>query len=374
MGWESPFELTVYDAGFNRRGWVGAPTSVEFVPRHNAVGHCKITVDARHPRVPDLVTPGCRMAIRYGDDTQMTGRVGHIAGTGPRAQETVTVTVEDDFRLLTRLLGWPNPAGTLAQQGAAAAYDTITGPAETVVKTLVQRNAGRSVPPVQVAASAGRGSQVQASVRMHPIADRVLTAVDAAGIGVTVIQSGTSLVVDCYEPPLLPRVLSEEGGQVVDWSWTLAGPSATRVVVGGQGEGTAREFVSVVDSAREAEWGETIEVFRDARDSDDPAVLAQRGEETLAEGAPTTGLSLTLAESRGMRYGTHVRVGDRVTTSIAPGADVTDVLREARIVWTVDAGLHVTPVVGERSDDTSTLLRRRIQTLARGIRDLRAGR
>ena len=70
----------------------------------------------------------------------------------------------------------------------------------------------------------------------------------------------------------------------------------------------------------------------------------------------------------------HVRVGDQVTTRIAPGADITDVLREARITWTVDAGLEVTPVVGERSDDTSTVLHRVVSQLARGIRDLKAGR
>ena len=59
--------------------------------------------------------------------------------------------------------------------------------------------------------------------------------VDAAGVGVTVIQGSSGLVVDCYAPPPLPRVITEQGGQVVDWSWTTTGPSATRVVIGGQG-------------------------------------------------------------------------------------------------------------------------------------------
>lgn len=371
---DSPFELTVYDHGLHRRGWIGAPAAVELVPRHNAVGYCKITVDARHPRVPDLLAPGARMTVRYLDDMLMSGRVGRVEGNGPRAQATVTVTVEDDFRLLYRLLGWPNPAGALTAQGESSAYDTVSGPAETVVKTLVARNAARSRPVVQVAASAGRGAAMQASVRMHPIADRVLTAVDAAGVGVTVIQGPSGLIVDCYAPVGTPRVVSESGGQIVDWAWTTSAPSATRVVVGGQGEGTAREFVQVIDADRETAWGETVEVFRDARDTDDAAVLAQRGEETLAEGAPTTGLSLTLAESRGFRYGRHVRVGDLVTTAIAPGAQITDVLREARITWNVDNGVQVTPVVGERSDDTSTVLRRTIQQLARGVRDLKAAR
>ena len=67
-----------------------------------------------------------------------------------------------------------------------------------------------------------------------------------------------------------------------------------------------------------------------------------------------------------------MRVGDRVTTRIAPGAEITDVLREARIVWDADNGLEVTPVVGDRQDDPSALLRTAINALSRGIRDLKA--
>ena len=369
---DNPFRLTVYNKAFKRLGWIGAPRRVDVVPRHNQVGYGKVTIAADDPRVPHLVEPGARMTFDYLGEQVMSGRVASLTGTGPRAASEVEVVVEDDFRLLTRLLGWPNPAGTLDQQGAATAYDTITGAAETVIKTLVTRNKGRSAPGVTVVADAGRGATITASLRMHPIADRVLPLVDQAGIGVDIRQQGTGLVLDCYLPRQVPQVLSEESGVVVGWQWTTTAPSATRVVVGGQGEGTAREFVQVVDPDRENLWGETIEVFRDARDTDEPDVLTQRGQETLAEGAATTGLSLTLAESRGWAYGRSVRVGDRVTTRIAPGAAITDILREAQIVWDVDQGLTVTPVVGERSDDPSVTLRGTINTLARAIRDLKA--
>ena len=372
MSDDAPFLITLYDRGLRRRGWIGAPSRVEAVLRHNGIGQVSVTVDADHPRVSDVVTAGARATIHYLDEYVMSGRVGRIDGTGPAANSTVTFHVEDDFRLLYRLLGWPNPAGALTQQGEDGAYDTVTGPAETVVKTLVSRNAARSRPVITVAGDAGRGQPITTSVRMHPLADRLLPAVDVAGVGVTVLQSGSGLVVDCYTPRVRPMVLSEASGVVVGWSWTTVGPAATRVVVGGQGEGEARTFTSVVDADRETEWGESVEVFRDARDTDDPAVLAQRALEALAEGAPTTGLSLTLTESRGFAYGRSVRVGDRVTTRIAPGAEITDVLREARIVWDADNGLEVTPVVGDRQDDPSALLRATINALTRGIRDLKA--
>lgn len=362
----------MYDAALRRKGWIGAPVAVDARPRHNAVSSATVTVDADHPRVPDLVTPGARVTLEYDGSQLISGRVGVIEGKGPRMQSTVTATIEDDFRLLSRLLGWPNPTGGIGNQGAATAYDTKSGPAETVVKWFVSRNASRSWPPVTVAADGARGANVSVSMRMHPLADRLLPVIDQAGIGISVRQSGGGLVVDCYQPRTRPQLLTEQSGIVVDWSWSMKGPTATDVVIGGQGEGTAREFVTVADAARRTEWGESIEVFRDARDTDDSAVMATRGAETLAEGAPTAGLTLTLTESKGWRYGRSVQVGDLVTTQIAPGAAITDVLREASIQWTRDQGLQVTPIVGERTDDPSSTLRAQINALARGIRDLRA--
>lgn len=370
----SPFTLTVFSRSFQRLGWIGAPLAVECVPRHNAIGYTKITVPSDDVRVPYLMTDGARMTVDYLGEQVMSGRVSHREGAGPAHTATITVTVEDDLRLLTRMLGWPNPAGGIDAQGAATAYHTVTGPAETVLKTVVTANKSRTSPAVTVAADSGRGSAITASLRMHPVSDRVLPLVDAAGIGVTVRQQGTGLVLDCYTPTVRAQPLSEDAGTVVDWSWSQEAPAATRVVVGGQGEGTAREFVHVTDSGREAAWGESIEVFRDARDSDDTAVLTLRGQETLTEGAAKAGLSLTLAETAGFAYGRSVRVGDVVTTALAPGVEVTDTLREARIVWDAENGLTATPVVGERTDDPGDMLRGTLQALTRAVRDLRATR
>ena len=367
----SPFVLTVYTRAFQRIGWIGAPLRVELVPRHLSTGYCKVTVPTDDLRVPYLMDSGARMTVDYLGELVMSGRVSAAEGDGPRREGTLTVTIDDDFRLLTRLLGWPNPSGAIDAQGAATAYHTVTGPAETVLKTVVNANKGRSQPPITVAADAGRGGRVTATLRMHPIADRLLPLLETAGVGVTVRQSGAGLVVDCYTPTVRPQVISEDSGALVDWAWSSQAPSATRVVVGGQGEGTAREFLSVIDSDREAQWGESIEVFRDARDTEDAAVHAERGRETLTEGAATTGLTLTLAETPGFKYGRSVRVGDTVTVQVAPGVTVTDTLREAQIVWDAQDGLHVTPIVGERSDDPSVTLRTTINRLARSIRDMR---
>lgn len=261
---ESPFEVEVHDGAFARRGWIGDPVRLTVTPRHNARGSVVLTVDNDHRRLPELSAPGARLVIRYDGQVLLTGRVRLRTGRGPGISGQTTFTVEDDLRLLWRVLGWPVPTAGLSAQ--TSGYDTRTGPAETVVKAFVQANAvTRLGLPVTVAPDLARGGNITVSTRMHPLADRLFPMVDVAGIGVTVRQNGPGLLLDCYTPAASPRTLTEQSGVVQDWSYSLTDPQATRVIVGGQGEGTARSFTSSVDAAREAEWADVLEVFRDRK-------------------------------------------------------------------------------------------------------------
>lgn len=371
---ESPFTVEVYDQAFVRRGWVGDPVELAVTVRHNARGTASLTVTADHPRLTDLTAPGARLVIRYDGRFLMSGRVRLRSGQGPALAGQVTLAVVDDLRVLWEALGWPVPTAGITQQGTAA-YDTRTGPAESVLKAYVSANlVGRLGRPLTVAPDLGRGATITASLRMHPLADRLLPMVDAAGIGVTVRQEGAGLLLDCYTPSLHPRTLSEQSGVVQSWSWSSADPEATRVVGGGQGEGTLRTFRQIVDVARESEWADVVEVFRDARDAATTALLDERVQEALAEGAPTAGLSVSLAETATFRYGRAVTRGDRVRMDVGPGVVVEDVLREATLGLTRVDGLTVTPVIGQRSDDPSMTLARAVGALGRAVRDLKAGR
>lgn len=364
-----PPVITVWDNTLARRGWVGDPLAVRLTERHNAVSTAEITVAADHRRLGDLLTPGCRVTVDRDGQRMLSGPVTSWRGAGPARAGSVTLGVEGDLRVLRGVLCWPVPGAGLGAQ--TVAYDVRTGPAETVLKGFVTANlVGRLGRPVTVAANLARGATVTVQGRFHSIMDRVLPAVEAAGLGVSVVQDDTlGLVLDVYEPVTYQRVLSEASGVVTDWQWSRVGPAATRVIAGDQGQAEARSFTSTVDAARESEWADVIEVFRDARDTDDPATLTQRRAETLADGAPKTGLRLTLSETDNFRYGTAVRVGDRVTVEVGPGVVVTDVLREAVLEWTADEGLRIEPVVGERTDDPDAALAAAVASIARAVRE-----
>lgn len=377
------FTVEVYDADLTNRAWVGEPAALTVTPRHCQQPTAAIVLSADDPKAARLAASGTRVIVRYRDEYVLGGPVRLESSEGAGPSRTRTFQITDDFRILTDTLGWQVPGSAITAQSAAE-FDVRSGPAETVLKGFLSANLARfasALPcPITIAPDLGRGDTITVQARMQPLADRLFPLVDQAGIGVTVRQTLTGLVVDCYEPTTWPLLLSEDGGTLTAADWTRTPPSVTRVVVQGPGDGTARIHRLYIDTAAEAEHGIVIERAVDARDikADDPnleALMAARGAEALAAGAATAGLAVKLAETDTFRYGGNgVHVGDRLTVELMPGVTpITDVLRSATLSWSADKGSTVTPVVGDHTDDPTTTLVRALSALARKVRNQQAG-
>lgn len=388
---DSPFEIALYDKTLERIGWVGDPIRLHVTPAHNQQPFASLTVDDDHRYARALATPGTRVVIHYLDEYTIGGPVhltrAHTEGTG----DLRTFEIRDDWSIFTRVLAWPNPAGTILQQGANGTHDVRTGPAESVVKgyltaNLARLGSGAHHLPVTVAPTQGRGSSITVQARMQPIADNVFPLADQAGIGTTVRQTLTGLTVDCYEPVQWPIDLSRDGGTLVGNDWSLRAPETTRVVIGADGDGVDRVFRGpFINIDAEAAYRTVLERFVDARDldSDDPqfeTLVAARAAQALAEGAARSGLAVRLAETEVFRYGGQgVHVGDLVTVELDPATDtdpavtVTDVIRTATLTWSAEGGALATPTVGDRFDDPTQTLARAIAAVARRQRTTQAG-
>lgn len=370
---EIPFKLTVYNAAFQRQGWVGDPVRLEVVARHNGVGSLGLTVRNNSPKVALLMPPGTRVVCEYEGNHLLSGPIRTRAG-GSNGE--ITFTVQDDFRLFNRILGWPSPTSSLSTTALGtqpAEYHTVTGPAENVAKAFVRANAvTRLGEPVTVEADGGRGDTITVSMRFHPLYDRLFPAVDGAGVGLSVKQSGSGLYVSAYAPAVYPKTLSEASGVVQEWGWTNSAPEATRGVVGGQGEATARQFLRFTKTALETEWGEKVEVFRDARDTGSLSVYSERANETLDETAEKSGLSVRFSETMNFRYGQGFKLGDEITLQVGPNLTITDLLREVKMTWTQKDGLVTEPLLGEVQDDPDVALAKAIRKNATDIRNLRS--
>lgn len=369
---ESPFTITVYDKAFQKKGTVGSPVSVSVTVRHNQQPTAQMVVSALHPRIGDLMEPGARVWIRYRGDHLMSGPVRLRQAHGPTSSAAFTFQVTDDWFLFSRLLAWPTPGADLASQ--TSEQDVRSGPAESVLKGYVSANVGRSSPPVTVGSDLGRGDTISLALRFKPLTDQVIPAVDAAGIGTVVAQAGAGLVMDVYETRTYPRTLTEDSRTVVDWDLSHADPEATQLVVGGQGEGTARLLVLVPDPVNEALYGYSIEAFKDDTSVTTTDALTASGNRTLTEQGPSSGMSVALSETSAFRYDptgvNGVRVGDILPIQVGPTLTVTDVLRQCTLTWSADNGFTVTPQVGERKGDTTLALKTAIAALARGFRNL----
>lgn len=372
------YQITVYNKYYERRGWVNAPNELKIHPRHNLTPTATFVIDADHVRIADLTEVGARVTIHDTDDGEqiISGPVTLQSGDDLASGGTLTLTVTGDFRLLHNILAFPVPAHTLTGNtvnGQTVEYRTITAPAETVLKTVLAENLARlGRTDVTMAPDLGRGAAGTYTFRMHPIYDRLFPAFEQAGLGVRVWQEGAGLMVDVYQPALYPRELSVESGTLIGGSYSTSSPEVTRVIVGGQGEGVARTFKQYIDSNREADWGDIIEVLQDARDSESGDVYQERAWETINEGSPKAGFSLELSETKHFRYGGNgVHVGDQVPVRFGKLL-ITDVLREAEISWTHEGGDLTTPIVGEQQDDPNRKLARSLRRLLRGDRDRKA--
>lgn len=404
---ESPFKITVYDKNLARKAFISTPLSMRAIPRHNLKGMADFSVALDHPALEHLMTPGSRCVIDYAGEFALSGPVVPRSINGPSISGSASFIVEDDFMALHDTLGWQVPGSAITNQSAAERY-VITGPAETVVKTLFQLNAiNRLGENYIVAPDLGRGSVITVEIRMESLYEKLFPAVEDAGIGVSIRQINGEIVLDCYVPTTYPHTLSEESGIVQDWSWTNTMPKATHVVVGGREEAKLREFRAFSDSAAAALWGRRRETFVDSRDvgsklnewygdmksaqeatppdtaeiaalnasypairAEYEALVAKRGSEALTEGAEKTGIRMVLSETESFRYGKSVRVGDKVSMAVGPGLTLTDLLREAELKWDFADGVTATPSVGDITDNPDRVFAKALRNSATRIRKI----
>jgi len=369
----SAFRISVYNKDRVFQCQIGNPSSLTATVRHNLISTLTMAVPLSHERLPELMADGARLRVTFKGELLMSGPItGDNLETDGKSGK-YTVTMEDDLRVLWDIAGWPVPASAIGAQSGAE-YRTYTGNAETILKAAVTENGVTrlAVPGLTVATNLNRGATIPGGVplRMHPLADQMFPALEDAGIGVTVKQQGANLVLDVYEPVTHPRTLKISGRTLKQISMTRTRPKSSRVIIGGQGEGTARNFRYLVDTARETQYGMRAETFRDARDDDTPAVMDARGQETLTENGPKNGVSLTLAGSGIFKYGPGgFHVGDRIPVEVADGLVITEVIRECTLTWVSKDYARVDPVIGERTNDPQRVTAQRLAAIARGQRN-----
>ena len=440
---DNPFTIDVYNKGFEWQGRVTDPVSIDGSVRHNALSNFQYRLRAGDPMIEDFMRKGTRVTMQYRGAPLMSGVVrtkqGDLLPNGD-----LVCQVQGDWRLLQNTVafvapghpivptsmesfseqGWAQawlpgggadagPDGTTQGQygyyvwpdGSAGSGGVFVAASESAIKTIVGANFARLGRPVTVMPDLARGGDARTAgilpnVRMARLDEALGPILDWSGLGVRLMQQarGSTIELEVYEPTEWSAPLTVGSGIVDGGSWSLNPPASTRSIVGGPGEGVDRAFWSVADTALEDEYGDVIEIFRDAtgaglnwpsaladayrvakyyllrpgvsgadktRFSDYLTNAAQTG---IAEGAPTSSVQATLAESATFYFGgiDGVQLGDAVTikTGDELGAEsFTEKVTEAKFSLTASE-FSVEPILGTKTDDPARALADAVARLA----------
>lgn len=334
-----------------------------------------------------LLTPRAGVVFAVNDTIVMSGPV--TRPTRIRADDgthTLQVAGNDDLWYLATRHARQSPAEPSPTGGLYSTdRDVVTGPAETVIKHYVDVNAGpaavaaRRIPGLQLAPDLARGSTVTGSARLpDPLVELIAGLAAVGGLGFRAVQTapGTTTF-DVFTPA--DRTGSVKFSTTLrnlrSYEYEVEAPTATHVTVGGAGEGAARYYH---EAAVTSAWGR-IETFVDQRHTTDPAELAQAADEALSEGAERFSVRAELQPTPAHQWAPVVTspaaatydLGDQVAVVI-DGVEITETIRELRIVHEAGKGTQIVPIVGTRNqgdpaDRTYESLIRSLRSLARRL-------
>lgn len=335
-----------------------AYTSLSCEPKFNAVGSGEFTAPATPDLVDAVTTPGNSVVI-VRDGIYFGGgpieKPGCLTWAPDAGVGEVTVNFATWEQVLTRRLTYPDP--TLAANAqVTTAWSSVATNAEIIMRNLVDQNAGdsaataRRISGLHLGDLAGVGTSIDCTTRFEVLTD-VLRRVAAAGggLGFRIRQAGRSdLRFEVYAPRDQSASVrfSRSLNNLLTLKTDPEAPTATVVLVGGDGTGVDKTIVERSDAAAVASWGR-YEMWVNQSGSDTTLTeMAQAGDAALVEKGEKPGVSATAVDGPKARYGTDYQLGDQVSVEPTPGVSVVDVVTAVKLTAVPDRGDQVVATVG----------------------------
>lgn len=352
------YKIYVRDQNFNKVAEIDDYASLEMVSRFNAVGAWTMEIHTNTAAARELVKPRAGIIVKRDGITVFSGPVTQRKRKWDISTDQLTLSGLDDNVWLSRYLALPVTSGP---PYTTADYDVKTGPVETVMKAYVTANMGSGAKAdrqlnITIEPDRARGTTVTGRARFCTLLDLFSTLALAGGdIGFRIVQAGNGLQFFVYQPAdkTASAVFSPALGNLLSFEYSDADPDANYIIVGGNGDGTARTFVESGDPGSIAAYGR-IEEFLDNRNTSNVSELNQAIIAELAQKAQKTSLTITPVDTESIAFGQDYSLGDRVSVILtqqneAGGQDVLDtiqdVVREVRFKITTD-GEVITPFIG----------------------------
>jgi hypothetical protein len=254
----------------------------------------------------------------------------------------------------------PSPDRALTSQ-TARAYYRETGAAETVIKDAVRLHVGQDArsenrTPIIVDLSEGRGETVTINSRFQNLLEELQAVSKNSGVVFfSYLDHETSQIrFGVREPRDLTRSirLREANGSVEQYSYSLEAPTASRVLVAGQGEGTAR-MLRLVESDQ-TDWEVKTLIFQDRRDTEEADELVKAGEDTLADHVEKQSITVDTSTMGKLKYARDFIKGDLITVQLTDKTNISDTLQRVELNWDENGTTYkvsVGPVMEEPDGD-----------------------
>jgi hypothetical protein len=350
--------VEVRNGSFERVGQLATEDLIglTLVLRYNNVGSWNITLPSDHRLVDALRATGAGIIVSVADDVVFSGYT--TAAKLEQSQENPEgdwiIEGVDDSVILAERLAYPVPSDANVTQQILA-EDVRSGIAETVIKGYVRDNisasAGtvRAIDHLTVETDALRGSNVTATARFTNLQELLYGLAQTGGVGFRVEQLGVGVQFQVFEPVDRSATIRMDldNGQLTKTEYSYGQPKATRVIVGGAGEGESRVFyegTTTESLAAETAWARRVEKFIDSRGSEDGALEQSAKEALVDEGKTIVNMSVTPSDDQTMRFGVDWYLGDRVTIVVGT-VEATAIVTEVGINVAED-GVRIGATVG----------------------------
>ncbi len=338
--------------------------SFELYPVRNGVGTWRIELPnlvrnafgswVKHAMAHELAQPGAGIVVALPGGRRVSGPMVTPAYSEttdePRGKWTFTGVT--DTVVLADRLAFPNPNFSDAKDSSnSRAYDTRSGPAETLMHAYVSANIGpdgsiRRDPRIIMGTDLARGASRIKSARFPTLLELCQELAAPDGLNFEVVQVGDKLEFRTSVPAdLSADIRLDVANDTLDSAdYSYSGPAATTVIVLGAGE--AEERAIVVRTAPPTAWDRIVEVAVDARGSEDVDELAAKGDEVIAtNGGTITSLDVVPTAANATAIGTKWWLGDIVTVNVA-GLPIKATVSKVRLTLGPD-GLYAGATVGD---------------------------
>ena len=307
-------------------GW----TELATVERYNAPDTVMITGPAA---AIDVFEPGMGVVVYRDGEFITSGNLSDYEDEGEfdgsHLEETVTLAFDGDSDVLDQVIyQQPSKVLTSTPSTMSVAYDTRSGPRETMILGYIDDNVGpgaitsRRVSGLVVPASLGRGGSSRFSARTDQLDEVVAALAEAGKLRVRVVHDESTgsprlLVTVTPVPDVSANVFfgkpdTAAPGMFSRWRFAYSKPKLTRAIVAGGGEKAARLYGLYSDATAEALWGRRRESVLDQRQTTDTSEITDAGTEAVTDGATPTEIEFTVVDGPDVQYRRDYQVGYKV--------------------------------------------------------------